>query len=1065
MKKAKQMLAGLLAAVLTVTALPITAAAEITTIEWGTKPEDGTTQGQPFPSGTGGSSNFRIPGIVTLNNGTLVAACDARWNHGGDACGLDTIVSRSTDNGTNWNYTFANYLGDYGNKYSANSTAFIDPAIATDGETVYIIADVWPGGYAINTAPKRPMFGNEFDEDGNLRLSGDDRSTYAYHLERNAAEDANESSYYVIKENTSGDIVEGYTIDAFFNITDGENNTNLFCANSPYLVYPTDYLYMTKSEDGGANWSIPSLLQVKKPTEKTLLVGPGRGIVTSTGRIVFTAYEYTDGDKNSACIYSDDGGLTWERGESVPQQSSEAAIVEADGKLYIFTRHGGYNVSEDWGETWSEKKTPSGISYNLGCELSAITYSKKIDGKTAIIFSAPSNTGSRSAGKLFVGLVQEDGTISWDYEYSVNGSAYYAYSCLTELKDGSIGLLYESAGTVITYTNIPISTIVGENAVITSGPWCEDQEGNQIRSIQMKPNSSVELNVFTSIDNPQWSVVSSNDELLQVVIADGELTITSGDLENNASSEMLVISDGTSTRYLPVAISEVSSYMSVKLRIGDMKSYTIADNAALDTTDLDESIAEVSVTLDKMKIRGIAEGTTSVKVGDRVYFITVKNDVKEITLEIGESIIIKGDRPELNTNRKVILIEDNTAPYPYSPVETLTDGEYLIGNGSHIVTSGDSDATSPLGRKMTKADFDTADLSDSLWTITKTEGGYTIQDKEGKYLEFKASTGESCEINMSTEPQILQILDKSGSFAVSNGTHYLNNFANSNARAAGYNQDNNSWYFYQTVPNSYVIKGNATGKIYIVGQGTNYDITVGEPDEEVEEVLDDLDNQMTEAESILAELEQSSIAAEYTEASINALRQAYATVQKIMDSEEEVSLEDLQKALADLEKTMKLEKKETPKDPVKNEPNLPAVGSIQPYGDASYKVLTATATGGTVSYAKPAKVSTKVVIPATIQLNNQTYKVVAIESGAFKGNKKLKNITIGANIERIGKSAFEKCAKLTKITIQSNVLTKVEKKAIKNVNKKCVIKVPKAKKAKYKKLFKKAGLKSTMKVK
>ena len=32
---------------------------EITDIEWGTKPPDGETVGQPFPSATGGSDNFR----------------------------------------------------------------------------------------------------------------------------------------------------------------------------------------------------------------------------------------------------------------------------------------------------------------------------------------------------------------------------------------------------------------------------------------------------------------------------------------------------------------------------------------------------------------------------------------------------------------------------------------------------------------------------------------------------------------------------------------------------------------------------------------------------------------------------------------------------------------------------------------------------------------------------------------------------------------------------------------------------------------------------------------------
>ena len=39
---------------------------------------------------------------------------------------------RDRDKGDNWNYTFANYLGDNGNVWNNASTAFIDPAMATD---------------------------------------------------------------------------------------------------------------------------------------------------------------------------------------------------------------------------------------------------------------------------------------------------------------------------------------------------------------------------------------------------------------------------------------------------------------------------------------------------------------------------------------------------------------------------------------------------------------------------------------------------------------------------------------------------------------------------------------------------------------------------------------------------------------------------------------------------------------------------------------------------------------------------------------------------------------------
>ena len=38
----------------------------------GIRPQDGTTKEQPFLSGTGGSSQFRIPCLVSLDDGTIV---------------------------------------------------------------------------------------------------------------------------------------------------------------------------------------------------------------------------------------------------------------------------------------------------------------------------------------------------------------------------------------------------------------------------------------------------------------------------------------------------------------------------------------------------------------------------------------------------------------------------------------------------------------------------------------------------------------------------------------------------------------------------------------------------------------------------------------------------------------------------------------------------------------------------------------------------------------------------------------------------------------------------------
>ncbi len=112
------------------------------------------------------------------------------------------------------------------------------------------------------------------------------------------------------------------------------------------------------------------------------------------------------------------------------------------------------------------------------------------------------------------------------------------------------------------------------------------------------------------------------------------------------------------------------------------------------------------------------------------------------------------------------------------------------------------------------------------------------------------------------------------------------------------------------------------------------------------------------------------------------------------------------------------------------------------------------------------KNATSITIPSTVKANGETYKVTEIAKNAFKNNKKLKSVVIGKNVTKIGANAFNGCKSLKKITVKSAKLKSVGKNAIKGINKKAVIKVPKAKKKAYKKLFKAStGYKKTMKIK
>ena len=134
----------------------------------------------------------------------------------------------------------------------------------------------------------------------------------------------------------------------------------------------------------------------------------------------------------------------------------------------------------------------------------------------------------------------------------------------------------------------------------------------------------------------------------------------------------------------------------------------------------------------------------------------------------------------------------------------------------------------------------------------------------------------------------------------------------------------------------------------------------------------------------------------------------------------------------------------------------PKVGTRYTISGSTYKVTKARAE---VMVYKTSKAARSVTIPATIKAKGITYKVTSIGAKAFNSNKKLKKVTIGANIAKISNNAFYKCRSLKTVIIKSVLLTKktANKKAFKGVNKKMVIKVPKKMKKVYVKIFK--GLK------
>lgn len=132
---------------------------------------------------------------------------------------------------------------------------------------------------------------------------------------------------------------------------------------------------------------------------------------------------------------------------------------------------------------------------------------------------------------------------------------------------------------------------------------------------------------------------------------------------------------------------------------------------------------------------------------------------------------------------------------------------------------------------------------------------------------------------------------------------------------------------------------------------------------------------------------------------------------------------------------------------------LPKAGTKYTVGGNQYTVLKA---GLTVRFSKANPKAKTVTIPNTIKVNGINYKVAEVGANAFKNNKKVKKVTIGANIVKVANKAFNKCPSLRNVIIKTTLLTKktASKKCFSKVHKKMVIKVPKKVKKTYVKIFK-----------
>lgn len=632
------------------------------------------------------SNSYRIPAMVTLADGTIVAAADIRWNTTYDGGGLDTLVARSTDGGKTWSYNAANYLGDNGNQYNgSSSTAFLDPSlvVGADGQTVYMLVDLYPYGVALNgkghTQPSEKV---GFNDDGYLLLSGDNHSSYSYYLK--------DGKIY----NSTDTPVEGYKVDAYFNISGPDGiDTNLFCEDSPYKVVRTGYLYLTSSKDGGATWSEPTLLNVKTSSERVCLVTPGNSITTSDGTMVFPVYSYHgDNDPSGntqrlSFIYSKDG-VNWSRSSEFDYNwASEAAVVEiGNGNLRFFFRNGSkklcyvdYNMENGWGSV----VTLTDVNTNSNTQISAITYSKTSNGKQVVLVSCPtgpSRKGSNSSsasnrlnGSIFVFTVNSIGDMNLENTIQVNESDnQFMYSCLTERSDGSVLILFEDkengwgAGDNCFYTMDIKGFLPSALGIKLDKPETVilDANGNAVSSVTMGLYEKTQLQAntlyYSSADvHYQWQIEHEDGKWIDIY-GENEKTIelSFGMVGTLLGAEGKVnircmSSDALNVVYSAPIVVTIEMYQPEEPDIEVSESFTTSTGETVKVSVAGIIPKDASVQLSETDSSGIEVGSSetvamaldiSIKNADGTEWQPASGETVTVTLEASKIGLTNGDQ-------------------------------------------------------------------------------------------------------------------------------------------------------------------------------------------------------------------------------------------------------------------------------------------------------------------------------------------------------------------------------------------------------------------------------------